>query len=127
MDEKKLVMKSPYDFYKLSDDQAKLLVGKNLAISESRTYIPVHLLHKNSNYGKQYGLLIITSNKDWLKVGAFSPDDLDIDLVWRGKEKLLGNKRKKITRYIQSMNLYSRSYTDILLEIQAKFGGELYN
>lgn len=131
-----------YDFYKLTDDEANSLIGQAV-YEKDKMYFPVGLQNEWENYGKKTGLIIVgeifhwhgsswcptpeINNQKinlWFKLGAFSPDDLDIDLQFMNDEVSL---RDKIIEFMYTMPWYDTSYHEIFTIIQNEFNaGTLY-
>ena len=113
---------SPYDFYDLDYEAAWEWVGVPFRTTgikgndgriyygdrnNDHFYFPIHLYNEWANYGKQVGLIsvldsvYVPSYKSWwFKLGSFSPDDLDIDLEFRGTETFCKSTRRHIVRYL---------------------------
>lgn len=129
------IFKSPYDFYELEEVERISLVGR--PFREERRhglYIPIFLSDKNENYGVAQGvlyvsdILILKSGEDkdekWFKVGAFSPDDLDIDLEFVGKETCI---RQEVIDFLLKYSTSTTSYKEILAMVITEFKmGTLY-
>lgn len=135
--------KTAYDFYNLPDEERIKYIGvpfeeegikvKNVFYKDDGIFFPIGLNNIWENYGKTPGLLYISTpyqlkNKSyWFKVGAFSPDDLDIDLEFIFQDqKSCHNKRKLIIKWLLS-NPYGEwtdtSYREVIGLIKENFGG----
>lgn len=132
------ILSSPYQFYEMSEDDRKALVGKEFIVYRKQRpnckpvkksyeiYFPVQLADSEFNYGKQQGLIRISDimddisnkGKKWMRIAAFSPDDLDIDLDFDDKEV---NLRNYIVWYVRNMNKYNVTYRGFLSRIQKHF------
>lgn len=97
------------------------------------------------NYGHRFGLLTLTApvymlskdwenykgNPHWFKIGAFSPDDLDCDLVFNlGWGPVYNSQHDVVTEYWSvrefitkntSMFTYGESYFDMLTRLNRFF------
>ncbi len=120
-----------YDFYyKLTQEERENLLGEILT-EKDRLYFPVWLNNKWENYGHDIGLLILLKpfklpNKKIkfasFKVGAFSPDDLDID-IWFEET----TSYQEVLDYVKSMNKIGVDYKELIFSIKEKFpDGKLY-
>lgn len=129
--------KNPYEFYRLPRRDRKHLIDQCFETIDSpgSLYFPIGLTKEGMmyNYGKYEGILSLPrfwvttpkfprKYKTWFKVGAFSPDDYDLDLEWMDED---WNYREKVIKYIKAMNKRDVTYEGILTEIQSKFGGRL--
>jgi hypothetical protein len=132
------VLNSPYDFYNLPEFKRFELIGSSFTLAKrGGVYIPIDLVDKDSNYGVAQGVLYVpdiykiplkhrlrNEGKTWFKVGAFSPDDLDIDLEFFDKKEGL---RKSIITFLLRRARVPTSYKQRLKEVQQEFEtGELY-
>jgi hypothetical protein len=122
--------KSEYDFYDLSEDARKALIGKSYKCTgRNDFYFPIELIDEGENYGIKQGVIFVTpimkfgkERKKWFRVGAFSPDDLDMDLDFGAEDT---HKRQEIITYLKKMNKINVTYESVLKEIQQHFGGKL--
>lgn len=124
-----------YHFYKLSDDEAKSLIGQAV-YEKDEMYFPIGLQNEWENYGKKTGLIYVSQIFEWhgkpanqpelrnvklnlwFKLGAFSPDDLDIDLQFMNDEV---DHRDKIIEFMYTMPWYDTSYHEVFTIIQNEF------
>ena len=127
---------SPYDFYKFTEEEQKALIGQCFTEAKrpDAAYYPVQLTEEGGweNYGREQGLIYFSSmrmNKDktWFRVAAFSPDDLDMDLDFEGKDEQFREQvRDYLELYIATCPLQGVRYIDLLRDIQANFkAGEI--
>ena len=92
-------LKSPDDFYLMPAEERLRLVGSVLTAvdHDGAAYVPLNLDPSEFNYGCPQGMLHVTAIRKlgghsqapgakWFKVGVTSPDDLDIDLEFFGKD-----------------------------------------
>ena len=119
---------NPYkEFYELPEEQRIALIGSMLV--ENRTgypviYFPVGLDDETYNYNVAQGLISVhpvhIDRKDgaWFKVGAFSPDDLDIDLEFTGQEVELHDQ---VVQFMRTLHKHDVSYRGVLKTIQRHF------
>jgi hypothetical protein len=129
---------SPYDFYNLPEVKRIDLIGDIFRLAKrSGVYIPIHLVDADSNYGIAQGVLYVSEiykiplkhqapneGKMWFKVGAFSPDDLDMDLEFFDKPEWF---RKNVITFLLGRAKIPTSYRQRLKEVQQEFEtGELY-
>lgn len=132
------VFNSPYDFYNLPEIKRVELIGYPFTLAKRKgVYIPIDLVDKDSNYGIAQGVLYVpeiykiplkhqapNEGKMWFKVGAFSPDDLDIDLEFFNKTE---GFRKTVIAFLLRRARVPTSYKQRLTEVQQEFEtGELY-
>jgi hypothetical protein len=117
-----LVLHNIYDFYeKLSQEEREDYVLDQAEIIEQdgSRYFPIMFQDGNSNYGHNVGLLLLLPvYNNWFKVGAFSPDDLDVDLVFEDEDPFLHDE---IAEYLRTMPRFWTSYREALADIQAHF------
>lgn len=126
----------PDDFYDLPDDKAKALVGTSFQCDDrpSYTFWVVDLALDEFNYGHPQGLIFIFEPRKeepdgphWFRVGAFSPDDLDVDLDF---ECLTARKArsqyKKVVACLKSIPKSRVTYRGFMKEVQDQVGaGEI--
>lgn len=126
-------MSSAYDFYYDLNESDRLVladIGCVLSYSDG-DYFPIGLSEKGmwQNYGVPKGLIRVghVFNKKpylpagWLRVAAFSPDDLDMDLDFSPADDEL---RAKIVEYMTRLVPIDQvTYRDVLDMVQAEFGG----
>lgn len=136
----KTCSENPYDFYYKLTEEQRLFMIKNQQFFGAKRYLyfPIELSEDCFNYGFNQGLLILLKplsaclskkelakyqfDPNWIKLGAFSPDDLDLDLEWSGDYKLYLKIRKTVKNL---MNCGQTTYKDFLKAIQQEYGGEL--
>ena len=121
-------IENPYkEFYYLDEEQRIALIGSVLTRKNGDytvLYFPIGLDDENSNYGVAQGLLSVhpiyidREHGAWFKVGAFSPDDLDIDLEFHGAECDLHDQ---VVEFIKQFHKYDVSYRGVLKAIQRRF------
>ena len=119
---------NPYkEFYELPEEQRIALIGSVLVEQNGPytvMYFPIGLDDANSNYGKAQGLVTVHSvyidreNGAWFKVGAFSPDDLDIDLEFTGTECDL---YPQVVQFMKEFHKHDVSYYGVLRAVQRRF------
>lgn len=131
-----------YDFYyKWTEDDRQKSVGTSI-IEGRYTYYPVSLSNSCFNYGHKYGLIGVLQpprmylnakqklsykgDLTWIKIYAFSPDDLDLGLHYdnnKHPEKLY----KLIITFLDhwASSFVNMSYEDILQFCQKELGGKL--
>jgi len=126
----KIKFKTFYDFYDLSEDDRKTLIGKSFKEEKGQNhYFPVQLAMGEFNYGKRQGLLrvsemLLSNGNLWFRVSAASPDDLDADLDFEGMG--VDSLRRKVLAYVKRMNKINVTYRGLLGEIQEYFNaGEI--
>lgn len=123
-----IIFKSPYDFYDLSEGNRIRLIGEEITLKKQRQsrYFPIQLIGDAiwRNYNRAQGLIYVSpilTHGDigpWMRVAAFSPDDLDMDLDFlNANEKL----RAKILRHIRKMPKDRWSYEGFLEAVQKEF------
>jgi hypothetical protein len=115
------------EFYDLPEEQRIALIGSVLVEQNGPytvMYFPIGLDDANSNYGKAQGLITVHSvyidreNGAWFKAGAFSPDDLDIDLEFHGTECDLHDQ---VVQFMKEFHKHDTSYYGVLRAIQRRF------
>jgi hypothetical protein len=136
-----------YKFYELPEEKRIELIGQSITEhsqyrKNTRVYYPVGLSNDCFNYGYQQGLIGVIKpvsmilgkkqllkyrgDSSWIKIYAFSPDDLDLGLHFcnnRYPDKLY----HRILDYLDqwTTTFFDMSYRDILLYCQKDLGGEI--
>lgn len=128
-----LKLQSQYDFYKMPEEERIALVGRCFTSERTRhdtLYFPVQLAHGEFNYGKQQGLILVTSimrvtpryqkrkNEKWFRVAACSPDDLDRALDFSHEHCHL---RQDVIDFLKKTNKKDVTYQGILNRIRLHF------
>lgn len=138
---------SIYKFYDLPEEKRVELIGQTVKgyskHSNPTIYYVVGLRPDCFNYGIQQGLISLHMptrlycsektkvylqkhrvNLDWFKIGAFSPDDLDLDLEFNN----VITKYQKVKRLMDEWapTFFNTSYKDILNFVYMELGGERY-
>lgn len=127
-----MIIDNIYDFYGFEESKRKSLIGitikeitkfKNREIV--RLYFPIQLTQECFNYGIQEGLIYLsetskskTDNSKWFGVSAFSPDDLDLSLIFQNKECQI---RQEVIDFIKKIQKNETTYKKFLLKIQEHF------
>lgn len=129
--------KTAYEFYKLPQRERKHLIDQSFK-EEGRDvlYFPIGLTLEGSysNYNRKQGVISVhplyvirsgvDKGKPWFKLGAFSPDDYDLDLEFRGEEAT-EEKRNLILAYLKTANKRNTTYVDFLNKVKDLFGGDI--
>ena len=126
-------LQTPYIFYGMSEVERRAMVGTYFFASDSgkMLYFPVEL-SGCFNYGVAQGLIFITeiyrhysvaadkngARRNVFRVGAFSPDDLDLDLDFEHRECWL---RQDVISYIKKMPKKGVTYMGVLESIRDHF------
>ncbi len=141
-----LIFDSPYEFYKLPEEERVKLIGriykerqwvlkgkkKQVTYTDKvrdNLYIPIGLHPDEFNYGIQQGVLRVSpilkdNNGKWWRISAFSPDDLDCDLDF--SQEYTGLRQDVIDFVRGPMHKFNRRYKEVLKQIQKHFkAGEL--
>lgn len=137
-----LVFNSPYEFYALPEPERIKLIGrvfkervfvvkgkgKKLVYTDQvrdTLYFPIGLAPDAFNYGIQQGVIFVNPVQNhreagkWFRVGAFSPDDLDVDLNF-GAEHI--HLRQDIIAFIRGpMHKQNRHYKEVMEQIRDHF------
>jgi len=125
---------TPYTFYGMSEKDRVAMIGTCFYVRDrgNSVYFPVGL-SGCFNYGVDQGLLSIPeiravpgatdsagkpAKRNWFKVGAFSPDDLDLDLEFAHDECWL---RQDVIAYVAKMNKRGVTYLSVLEQIRDHF------
>lgn len=125
------ILDSHWDFYnKLSEDERKALIGKCFREKDREAfYFPVGLADGEFNYGVQQGLIFVTpimnrqKKEKWFRVGASSPDDLDIDLDFFAPFMSL---HQDVIEFVRTAKKKNVTYRGFLKAIQDHFkAGEM--
>lgn len=128
---------SIYDFYHLSDDEAKSLIGQVIQESERKkqkpsakrntpiypkrwaVFFPVGLTEAEFNYGKQIGLIGVSNVFDhwkdkqpYFRVYAMSPDDLDIGITIEGSHA--NECHEKVVKFMASLPFENVTYREVM-------------
>jgi hypothetical protein len=119
----------------MTEDGRKKLVGSSFRCPpRTGVYFPLQL-SGCFNYGVDQGLLLVLpvtqvryppqfdshgnpTTRYWFKVGAFSPDDLDLDLEFDHDECRL---HADVVRYVETMRKWGVTYRGVLEEIRGYF------
>ena len=120
------------DFYALPETRRIEWVGKMFGSRQpshrKALFFPVTLAPGEFNYGYQQGLIFISpihvtltgkKRHKWFRVGVISPDDLDIDLDFRGNEV---QHRQAVIDFVIAANKHNVRYRAFIAAIRAQFG-----
>lgn len=132
---------TPDDFYGMPEKKRIEMIGSCFYVTgrgDNGVYFPIGL-SGCFNYGVDQGLLSVPeiravpgatdsagkpAKRNWFKVGAFSPDDLDLDLAFEHDQCWM---RQDVIAYIAKMNKRGVTYLSCLEEIRDHFkAGRLY-
>lgn len=142
---KPFLFENVYKFYDLEHYRKNYVgcflkeVGKH---ANSGLFYVIHLANCWENYGSSEGLLYISKvwpidprkpdrQKCWFKVGAFSPDDLDISLEFTGDLKTLCKTRRQILKLLKQSPIQTWTNTSYrealeLINLSVNNLGELH-
>ncbi len=135
------VFDSPYNFYDLPQRDRKHMIDQCFTVKphpidvargtvpEPDLYFPIGLTKEGSyyNYCRRQGVILVTriisrkTEGQWMRVCAFSPDDLDMDLDFQNATPDL---RERIINFIKRMPKREVTYAEVLETIRQRFGGE---
>jgi hypothetical protein len=131
---------TPYAFYRMPEKKRIEMIGSHFYVTgrDDSVYFPIGL-SGCFNYGIDQGLLSVPrictvpgatdsagkpAKRNWFKVGAFSPDDLDLDLEFEHDQCWM---RQDVIAYIARMHKRGVTYLSCLEEIRDHFkAGRLY-
>jgi len=140
------IFDSAYDFYRLPRRLRKHMIDQTFIVKEDihwkekTLYFPIGLTKDGQwrNYGVREGVLGVTpvwplrytphnpkkesSPTFWMKVYAFSPDDLDLGLHFYDPPEGL---RDRIIAYLREVDKREVEYDEILEILREEFGGEI--
>jgi hypothetical protein len=145
---KEIVLGNEYVFYNLPEASRIGMIGTHFktvtrcqpggkVLVGNRVYFPVDLASGEFNYGYRQGLIFVNPVVEvvaeehgmlehWFRVGAKSPDDLDIELDIYGDESRLLKARKKILSYMsKEWNVHLVKYRELLRVLNNRIGGRM--
>jgi len=136
-------LKSHFDFYRLPEQERVAMIGECFReegppprkksrrerrrppqpTPDSTLYFPVGLAEGEFNYGMPQGLVFVTpihnfQGKKWFRVGAASPDDLDIDLDFGEGETSI---RQDVIDFIRKACKRDVTYRGFMTMVQKAF------
>jgi hypothetical protein len=133
MNSKNIVnIQSAYDFYRMNENDRIKAIDKVFVEDKNKDcfFFPILLDKEAFNYGYQQGLLYLSpmlknkQGKQWFRVAAFSPDDLDLDLDFENSKP---NLRKKVFDFLMQHKFKDVTYREVLEYIQAEFKSGIIN
>lgn len=129
-----LILKSEYDFYRMTEPERIELTKSCFRLEGRRSgsiYFPLVLSVNQFNYGIQQGLILVSQihparndYKKWFRVCAISPDDMDLDLDFNETETHL---HQEVIAFVKAQDRTKPTYyKDFLQAVQAHFkAGEI--
>jgi len=119
--------KNQFEFYRLPEDQRVALIGSFFKVEgKEDIYFVFQLENENTNYGVKQGAVCVSGimyydeKRNWFRVNAFSPDDLDMDFDFVGLQDLR-YLRRKVLGFMLGAKKQDTSYKKILQDLQERF------
>lgn len=120
--------KSPYEFYKLPEEERRALIGEPFVAEERpfSLYFPFEVDVPENNYNAAQGLIwvsmmLMSKEGAWFRVAAFSPDDIDMDLDFTGAAATV-EMHQRVCDFLRTLPRFPLSYEGILKAVQLHCG-----